>query len=180
MKTIKVRIKGTGMGLLLHNPAGMGASNGGKKVIPTSEQEAKTACYHMEDGETLAIPGWNLSRSLVQAAKAFKDGKVSMSKIVAGGVAVEPAMLSFGTKKYAIDTRRAVVQRQGILRSRPLLKDWTLEFDLLVNEEDVSAKAFPILRAIVEDAGRRVGLGDFRVEKNGPFGKFVVESWEVQ
>ncbi|MGA8686207.1 MAG: hypothetical protein WB623_17495 [Candidatus Sulfotelmatobacter sp.] len=41
MKTIKVRIKGTGMGLLLHNPAGMGASNGGKKVIPTAEQEAK-------------------------------------------------------------------------------------------------------------------------------------------
>ncbi len=71
MKTIKVRIKGTGMGLLLHNPAGMGASNGGKKVIPTSEQEAKAACYYMEDGETLAIPGWNLSRSLVQAAKAF-------------------------------------------------------------------------------------------------------------
>jgi hypothetical protein len=49
----------------------MGASNGGKKVIPTSEQEAKAACYYMEDGETLAIPGWNLSRSLVQAAKAF-------------------------------------------------------------------------------------------------------------
>jgi hypothetical protein len=60
------------------------------------------------------------------------------------------------------------------------LKGWSFDFDLLVNEEDVSAKAFPILRAIVEDAGRRVGLGDFRVGKNGPFGKFVIESWEVQ
>jgi hypothetical protein len=180
VKTIKVKIKGTGMGLLLHNPAGMCASNGGKKVIPTPEQEAKAAAYYLEDGETLAIPGWNLFRSLVKAAAAFKDGKKSMSRIVAGGVIVEPEMLSFGTKNYAIDTRRAVVQRQGILRSRPLLKDWTLEFDLLINEEDVSAKAFPILRAICEDAGRVVGLGDFRVEKNGPFGKFHVESWEVQ
>jgi len=72
------------------------------------------------------------------------------------------------------------VQRQGILRSRPLLKDWTLDFDLLVSEEDVSPNYFPTLRAICEDAGRRVGIGDFRIEKNGPFGKFVVESWEVQ
>jgi len=49
-----------------------------------------------------------------------------------------------------------------------------------VNEEDVSPKAFPTLRAICEDAGRRVGVGDFRIEKSGPFGKFVVESWQVQ
>jgi hypothetical protein len=35
----------------------MGASNGGKKVIPTPEQEAKAAAYYMEDGVTLAIPG---------------------------------------------------------------------------------------------------------------------------
>jgi hypothetical protein len=180
VKTIKVKIKGTGVGLLLHNPAAMGASNGGKKVIPTPEQEAKAACYYMEDGETIAIPGWNLFRALVKAAAPFKDGKTSMSRIVAGGVSVEPEMVSFNTKTYAIDRRRAVVQRQGILRSRPLLKNWTLDFDLLVNEEDVSAKAFPTLRLICEDAGRRVGIGDFRIEKNGPFGKFVVESWQVQ
>jgi hypothetical protein len=57
MKVIKVKIKGAGMGLLLHNPAGMGAGNGGKKFIPSPEQEAKAAAYYMEDGVTLAIPG---------------------------------------------------------------------------------------------------------------------------
>jgi hypothetical protein len=179
MKTIKAKIKGVGLGILLHNPAGMGRSNG-KKVIPTPEQEAAEGCYWTEDKTSVAIPSWNLFRALVKAAAAYKDGKVAMSRVIAGGVTIEPAVLSFGTKKYAIDTRRAVVQRQGILRSRPLLKDWTLDFDLLVNEEDVSPKAFPTLRAICEDAGRRVGLGDFRIEKSGPFGKFVVESWEVQ
>jgi hypothetical protein len=61
VKTVKVRIKSTGLGLLLHNPAGMGASNGGKKVIPTPEQEAKAACYYVEDGETLAIPAGTYS-----------------------------------------------------------------------------------------------------------------------
>jgi hypothetical protein len=180
MKTIKARIKGTGMGILLHNPAGMSAPSNGKKKIPTPEEEAKAGCYFLDDGETVAIPSWSLFRALVKAAGAFRDGKIYMSKVVAGAVSVEPAMLSFGTTTYQIDTRRAVVQNQGILRSRPLLKDWSLDFDLLVNEEDVSASAFPMLRAICEDAGRRVGLGDFRVEKSGPFGKFSVVSWEVR
>jgi hypothetical protein len=179
MRIIKAKIKGVGLGILLHNPAGMGQTNG-KRVIPTAEQEAEAGCYWTEDESSIGIPSWNLFRALVKAAAAFKDGKTSMSRIIAGGVSVEPAMLSFGTKEYAIDVRRAVVQRQGVLRSRPLLKDWTLSFDLLVSEEDVSAKAFPVLRAICEDAGRRVGIGDFRIEKNGPFGKFVVESWQVQ
>jgi|SRR5208282_469321 len=181
MKVIKASIKGVGLGLLMHNPAGMGLGNGGKKVIPTPEVEAAAACYWLDDEKTsLAFPAWNLFRSLVKSAAAYKDGKTSGSRIVAGSVTIEPAMLTFGTKQYAIDTRRAVVVKQGILRSRPLLKDWTLDFDMLVSEEDVSAKFFPVLRAITEDAGRRVGLGDFRVEKNGPFGKFVVTAWEVQ
>ena len=179
MKVIKARIKGVGLGIMLHNPAGMGQSNG-KKVIPTPEQEAAAGCYWTEDKTSVAIPSWNLFRALVKAAAAFKNGKGTMSRVIAGGVSVEPAMLSFGTKEYAIDTRRAVVQKQGILRSRPLLRDWTLDFDLLVSEEDVSPNYFPTLRAICEDAGRRVGIGDFRIEKNGPFGKFVVESWGVQ
>lgn len=179
MKTIKAKIRGVGLGVLLHNPAGMGQTNG-KKVIPTPEQEAAAGCYWTEDKASVAIPSWNLFRALVKAAASYKQGKTSMSRVVAGGVVVEPAILSFGTKEYAIDTRRAVVQRQGILRSRPLLKNWQLEFDLLVNEEDVSPTVFPTLRAICEDAGRRVGIGDFRIEKNGPFGKFVVESWQVQ
>lgn len=178
MKTIKAKIKGVGLGILLHSPAGMGQSNG-KKVIPTREQEAAAGCYWMDDKKSLAFPAWNVSRALVKAAAQFKNGKVPMSRYMASDVVIEPPMLSFGTKEYAIDTRRAVVQRQGILRSRPLLKNWTLEFDLLVGE-GISAAMFPTLRVICEEAGQRVGIGDFRIDKNGPFGKFVVESWEVQ
>ena len=125
MKTIKAKIRGVGLGILLHNPAGMGQSNG-KKVIPTPEQEAAAGCYWTEDKASVAIQSWNLSRALVKAAAQYKNGKTSMSRVVAASVAVEPAMLSFGTKDYGIDTRRAVVQRQGILRSRPLLRTGSL------------------------------------------------------
>jgi hypothetical protein len=179
MRTIRARIRGVGLGILLHNPASMGQSNG-KRVIPSAQEEAEAGCYWTDaKKKSLALPAWNLSRALVKAAIPYKDGKIRMAGAVAANVVIEPDMLSFHTKAYTIDTRRAIVQRQGILRSRPLLKDWTLDFDVLV-DEGISTKAFPLLRAICEDAGQRVGIGDFRIEKNGPFGKFIVEAWEVQ
>jgi hypothetical protein len=32
-------------------------------------------------------------------------------------------------------------------------------------------------RKLVDDAGKRIGLGDFRPDRKGPFGKFVVSNW---
>jgi hypothetical protein len=34
------------------------------------------------------------------------------------------------------------------------------------------------VRVIVNDAGSRVGLLDFRPEKKGPFGRFSVIKWD--
>jgi hypothetical protein len=34
------------------------------------------------------------------------------------------------------------------------------------------------MREIVDAAGKRVGLGDFRPACKGPFGKFVVVQWK--
>ena len=34
--------------------------------------------------------------------------------------------------------------------------------------------------SIVDDAGKRVGLGDFRPVCKGPFGKYVVVRWAEQ
>jgi hypothetical protein len=37
-----------------------------------------------------------------------------------------------------------------------------------------------ILREIIDAAGKRIGLGDFRPACKGPFGKFVVTEWHVE
>jgi hypothetical protein len=34
-----------------------------------------------------------------------------------------------------------------------------------------------LMRDIVDAAGKRIGLGDFRPACKGPFGKFVVVKW---
>jgi hypothetical protein len=46
-----------------------------------------------------------------------------------------------------------------------------IEYDtVLLKEEE--------LRQVVDDAGSRVGLLDFRPEKKGPFGRFIVTEWK--
>ncbi len=180
MVIINVQIKGLSP-ILLNNPASMAGNGAGKKVIPTPEQEAAAKCYWDAAHKSLALPSWNLHRAIISASRGYKDGKKSFAPVVNAGVRVEPAdILLFGTDKYTIDIRRAVVQRQGILRARPSIFPWALSFDLLVNEEDVSPRNMQMLRPVVEDAGRRIGLGDFRLEKSGPFGKFEIAAWEVR
>jgi hypothetical protein len=45
-----------------------------------------------------------------------------------------------------------------------------LEYDdTLLSEKEV--------REILDNAGRRVGLLDFRPERKGPFGRFMVTAW---
>ncbi len=35
-----------------------------------------------------------------------------------------------------------------------------------------------LFREIVDAAGKKIGLGDFRPDRKGPFGKFVVIHWK--
>ena len=35
-----------------------------------------------------------------------------------------------------------------------------------------------LAREIMDAAGKRIGLGDFRPDCKGPFGKFVVTKWK--
>jgi len=176
MKVFNVTVEGT-RAILLHNPASMGTSSAGKKKIPTPEEEAAAGCYWTEDKSSLAFPGWNVYTAIVNEARFFRIGKKSAIPFIAGSIEIEPTMIPFGTTEYEIFTKRAVVQRQGIMRSRPMLKRWQLSFRVLVDDEaDVAVvKVLPLLLA---DVGRRAGFGDHRLEKKGPFGKFKVTQFE--
>ena len=64
------------------------------------------------------------------------------------------------------------VGTSSILRTRPMFKDWscsvTVMFDSsVINQESLTQAAI--------DAGRLVGLCDWRMEKGGQFGRFGVE-----
>ena len=173
VRTIKVKIKGSSA-LLMHKFPMTPIEAIEKKSI---EEQAEYAAYRDPNTEELFIPGINIQRSLVNAAVYSKGkGRASLKKPVAACVIISPEYCYLGTKEYDIDSRPVVIPatRGRIIRHRPRLDDWQVNFfieydDILLTEEQV--------RRVVDDAGSRVGLLDFRPEKMGPFGRFMVTEW---
>jgi hypothetical protein len=86
---------------------------------------------------------------------------------------------TFGTKEFEVDSRSVVIPATGgrIMAHRPRLDKWSLTFRLMI-DTTMFTEAFT--RKLVDDAGKRIGLGDFRPDRKGIFGKFVVSNWEKE
>lgn len=194
---VKVRLESIEPGLLMHSGESLRKQaegeeewrrNGGRgKFVPTSQQEAEWGAYQFED-KTLYLPADNLLRCLVEAGKAFKKPKsrASMTRDVAAGVRIDMKHgLGFplknptsgrAYKKYEIDTRRAVIGKASIQRSRPHLPEWACDLEFLVDFEAVPDTIFA---QIIGYAGSRIGLCDYRPELGGRFGCFSVTGLDV-
>jgi hypothetical protein len=142
------------------------------------EEQAELAAYRAPNGN-LYVPAVALQRCFIQGAAYSKGkGRATLQKPVAACVLVFPEYLDTGLTTFALDARPVVIPatRGRVLRYRPRLDTWSfnasIEFDPdLLKEEE--------LRRVVDDSGQRVGLLDFRPEKKGPFGRFVVVHWEA-
>ena len=66
-----------------------------------------------------------------------------------------------------------VVQRARLLRTRAKFDEWSITFTVEVDDELVDHTQ---LSAWLDIAGRRIGLGDWRPEKSGHYGRFETES----
>ena len=122
--------------LLTHNPASMGvgadAMKGGR--IPEPEVEAEAGVYRLPDG-TCAIRGEAFRASPLAAAGAWRMKKSTARTRLAHMVVIEdliPLCRKDGTPitDYAIDARRAIIQRSGIIRCRPRFDEWSATFTI--------------------------------------------------
>lgn len=173
MKKVNVTIKG--ISPLLMHAFPMQPVEALEKRSP--EEQAELAAYRTPDGQ-LYIPGVNIQRALVGAGGYSKGkGRSTLKKPVAAGVFVRPEYCLLGTDKYEIDARPVVIRATGgrIIRYRPRLNEWSVSFSIEYDETLISEKQ---LRQVVDDAGTKVGLLDFRPENTGPFGRFMVTSWK--
>ena len=130
----------------------------------------------------LYIPCPNIFASIIQAGTYHKNGKSKVttlkSSLIPAGMALSEIVCPLGTKDFEVDSRSVVIPATGgrIMAHRPRLDEWSLSFTLEVDEDMFSAE---FVRLVVDDAGRKIGLGDFRPDRKGPFGKFVVTGWKV-
>lgn len=125
----------------------------------------------------ICIPGEYLRQAIVHAAKYRPDPrsprKSAMDLFRASIVTLTP-LASLGTKKWDYeDKRRAVVQRNGINRVRPAMREgWTAKFEILCLQPEYIEEA--LLQDVIVQAGMLVGLADYRPT----YGRFRVTEFQ--
>lgn len=187
IKHFKIEITGT-TPLLCNkftDAAALAATNSERGAVTLAErtpmEECETRLYYDVDDNTI-IPGSNLFSCLIEGGKFFKIGR---SKVTTQQTSMVSACLMMGTfaipikskEGWTVDTRpiRNPVTKGKVNRHRPIFNDWALTFECELDSSLISPKMF---REIVDAAGKRIGLGDFRPACKGMYGKFKVTKWE--
>ncbi len=174
MQAITVTIKGLPPGLLMRRFP-LEPIEGIDKKSP--DEQARLALYE-QDGHPF-VPGVNLQRALVAGA-AFSKGKgrATLQKIVAACVFVEEAQLPLNGATWITDARPVTIPatKGRIVRYRPLFAAWEVNATLTYDDRLLTEQQ---LRRVVDDTGNLVGILDFRPERKGPFGRFIVTAWKL-
>jgi hypothetical protein len=171
--------------LLLNNPRGMLAQSGSapakQKRIPTPEEEAEGGTYRTAEG-IIAVPAIAVRNAMITAAAAFKYKTRSWKGFVSH-VEIRPAELlplydshDEPVTTYEVDVRRCVIKGRGaVARARPLIREWRATFTFIADTSMLPHdNPKELLRGFLVEAGARIGIGDYRPEKTGWFGRFTV------
>jgi hypothetical protein len=190
MKTFTARIEGS-TSLIQHrfSEQAEGESNKTTRLIGNSRgtprEEAEKVAYRYPNGE-LYHPGAAIARLLREAGAnhKIKGSRRSVKFAVPSAVIVledtisliDPST-SMPIDDFEVDSRPVVIPatKGRVMRHRPRIDRWAMTFQLEI-DDDLLPPDF--VHQLLAEGGRKVGLGDFRPERGGPFGRFNITLWE--
>ena len=180
MKKINVKIVGCS-DLLMNNPKSMLDMPEEGAVVKTTKnrdhkKDAENAAYKTNKG-FLYCPNTAIKGTIINASSYKKIGKNTLRPLIAGGIRIPTEELLIKQKgkpikNYDIDLRTVVIQRARVPKARPKIANWEIDFEILYNE--ILIPDPNVIRVVLEEAGQRIGILDFRPQKNGEFGTFKV------
>lgn len=160
------------------------ASSGTSAAIrgskPPAREQAQARLYIGADGKPV-LPAPNLMRAFVDAGTFIKAGKIKLStlrtSIVPAGLSIAEIELPLTPGRWETDSRSVVIPSTGgrIMCHRPRFDEWRVSLTLDVDEALFGEQ---VVRELVDLAGQRIGVGDYRPARRGPFGRFRVDSWK--
>ena len=151
-----------------------------KKDYGTPREQAEATAYRDEKDQRLWVPSTWISGAIRSVASDYKmPGTRKSVKSISGGAIVPVDEKCYFIEGYAvkdveIDSRPVVIQRARIMRHRARLEKRSFSVCLEIDNEIIEPEN---VHRILSDAGRRCGIGDFRPNKGGPFGKFLLSAW---
>jgi hypothetical protein len=185
VKRINVTIRGLPPGIIFQGKGVMAAdeADGGKKKKQRPpEEEAKLRAHWTGTGASrqLCIPWVMLYQSICAAGGTFKyRGQKTMSTVVAATISCEVDKIPLGTSEYEVyEEYVRIPPRTGVMVSigRPRIPKWEASFVLVVDDELYAAEN---LREIIAHAGKLIGIGAWRPQLKGPYGRFEVTEFEI-
>lgn len=182
---IKFTIEGISPLLLnrFHEAAQAAVSSGSRTVLtgqkPLPREQAEQKLYR-DSNERCVLPAQNLLAAIVDAGKHIKSGKSKLTtmkgSLIPAGIGLLEFEMPIAPGKWEVDSRAVVIPSTGgrMMCHRPRFDEWRISSTLLVDESMFDKQ---LVRELLDLAGSRVGIGDFRPARRGPFGRFKVVTW---
>lgn len=180
ISTINVKIEGLTPLLVnrFHEDAAAEATSGthSRKEKLSPDEDAAMRLY--KNGNGPFIPSEWLRQSMIGAAARHKIGRRAATTDVAAALYLSPFEIPLAGEWHT-DARAIVIPatKGRLLRYRPMFDEWSCEFRLQLDTDLVGEK---LIKDILIDSGRLVGIGDFRPARKGPYGRFSIVSWEPE
>lgn len=192
MKTIRVTIEGV-TPIMFHrfsDEAALKVEEGKSKSIQAEKltpREQAENFLHLDSNRKPVIPQTMLSSAITGAGIFHKVGRKQVTtgttSIVTAAVTIQelevPLLDREGNEpRWEVDSRPIVnpATRGRRLCHRPMFHSWQASFTMEIDTDIIDEK---LARDLVDDAGKRLGIGSFRPQKKGPYGRFKVVSWKV-
>jgi len=188
LKTVNVEIRGTSP-LLVHRFSEDAEQAKATRQMQVNHrdprEEAQKHAYVAKDGtyyiNAFAIPG---AMGNAGANHKARGSRKSLRFIVPSAVRMTTDAVTIlngagPATFFEVDSRPVTIPatKGRIMRHRPRFDNWGLKFDLVINDDLLS---IDMAQQLLQEAGQQIGIGDFRPEKRGPFGCFLISKWEVK
>ena len=144
-----------------------------------AELETRRSIWWSDRKEAPVIPAGAIRSCIETAARTLKQGPL----VRRGMVVNDDATFVYDADRYGRTLEElgrncqfqnpVVVSRARIIRTRALFEDWSAKFELAVDKSLIDAIH---LADWLEIAGARIGLGDWRPDKSGFYGRFGLVS----
>lgn len=154
-------------------------------VEPTPREVAAQCLYRNKRGE-IYLPGTAFLRLLRESAANYKlkGSRKSAKWLIPSAVFIlhDEVVVTNGDGEtpvttFEVDSRPVTIPatKGRVMRHRPKWDVWSATVEL---EVDTALFTPAFVHRLLEEGGRRLGVGDYRPEKGGPFGRFRVVHFE--
>ena len=154
---------------------------GAPRMEPHEEAKKKVYAYDEEKKKPYVPAKWLFS-SLKSAGRFVRlDGKrqisTATSTLLPQFMTIEDAAMALETPGWAVDIQQGRNPNGGelVVLVRPRFDAWQFKVTIRIDTREIDEAK---IRELFDRSGRQCGLGDFRPNRGGLFGQFLVDAWK--